>query len=159
MLKNTWLKIKGGLSESLPPHTISTWFDPITPIALDKHKIVLEVPNKFFYDWIESHYSSHIETVMGSLGLNEIKTKFIISAETGVVAKPDNEDLTPLKRSPLIPVLNKEHNFDTFIEGANNQFAKTAQRQFLKTLVNSLSTPSLYTGVPVWENPLVACYR
>ena len=126
MLKNTWLKIKEGLSESLPPHTISTWFDPITPVALDKHKIVLEVPNKFFYDWIESHYSSHIETVMGSLGLNEIKTKFIISAEIGEVVKPDNEDLTPLKRSPLIPVLNKEHNFDTFIEGANNQFAKTA---------------------------------
>ena len=36
MVKDTWLWVKEGLSEKLPAHTISTWFDPINPIALAK---------------------------------------------------------------------------------------------------------------------------
>ena len=126
MVKNTWLRVKEGLSEKLPSHTISTWFDPIKPIALEDNEFVLEVPSQFFYDWIESHYRSNIDFVLGSLGLDNIKTKFIISAE---IQKPDpteQQDQTPLKKSHLIPVLNNDHVFETFIEGANNQFAKSA---------------------------------
>ena len=81
MVKDTWLRVKEGLSEKLPSHTISTWFDPINPIALENNEFVLEVPSQFFYDWIESHYRSNIDFVLKSLGLGDIKTKFIISAE------------------------------------------------------------------------------
>ena len=126
MVKDTWLRVKEGLSEKLPAHTISTWFDPINPIALEKNEFVLEVPSQFFYDWIESHYRSNIDFVLKSLGLGDVKTKFIISAE---IQKPDpieQQDQTPSKKSHLIPVLNSDHVFETFIEGANNQFAKTA---------------------------------
>ena len=126
MVKDTWLKVKEGLSEKLPAHTISTWFEPINPIALEKNELVLEVPSQFFYDWIESHYSSNIEFVLNSLGLGDVKTKFIISAEIQKSEHTEQKDQMPLKRSPLIPVLNKDHVFETFIEGSNNQFAKTA---------------------------------
>ena len=44
MVKDTWLRVKEGLSEKLPAHTISTWFDPINPIALETNELVLEVP-------------------------------------------------------------------------------------------------------------------
>ena len=126
MVKDTWLKVKKGLSEKLPAHTISTWFEPINPIALDKKELVLEVPSQFFYDWIESHYRSNIDFVLGSLGLGDINTKFIISAETQKLEQAEQQDQTPSKKSHLIPVLNNDHVFETFIEGANNQFAKTA---------------------------------
>ena len=38
----------------------------------------------------------------------------------------EKQNLTPVKKSPLIPILNKDHSFEAFIEGSNNQFAKTA---------------------------------
>ena len=63
---------------------------------------------------------------MDSAGITGLSTKFIISAEKQEIKTDHKEDLTPTKRSPLIPVLNKEHNFESFIEGSNNQFAKTA---------------------------------
>ena len=72
MVKDTWLKIKNELSEKLPAHAISTWFEPINPIALDKQELVLEVPSQFFYDWIESHYRSNIDLVLESLGLGDV---------------------------------------------------------------------------------------
>ena len=126
MVIDTWLKIKEGLSEKLPAHTISTWFEPINPVALKNNELLLEVPNQFFYDWIESHYRSNIDFVLESLALGDVKTKFIISAETQKLDLKDQQDQTPLKKSHLIPVLNSDHVFETFIEGANNQFAKTA---------------------------------
>tara|TARA_Y100000591_G_scaffold304347_1_gene300931 strand:- start:521 stop:1858 length:1338 start_codon:yes stop_codon:yes gene_type:complete len=126
MVKDIWLKIKAGLSEKLPAHTMSTWFEPINPIALEKKELVLEVPSQFFYDWIESHYRSNIDMVLDSLGLGGVKTKFIISAEIQKPDQTEQQDQSPSKKSSLIPVLNSDHVFETFIEGANNQFAKTA---------------------------------
>ena len=63
---------------------------------------------------------------MNSVGITDLCTKFIISAEKQEIKTGHREDLTPAKKSPLIPVLNKEHKFESFIEGSNNQFAKTA---------------------------------
>jgi len=126
MAKDTWFKIKENLASQLPTHTISTWFDPINPITIEGGELVLEVPSQFFYDWIESHYRNHINKSLNNLGVNDLSTKFIISAETKEVRIEQGQDLTPTKKSPLIPVLNKEQNFESFIEGSNNQFAKTA---------------------------------
>ncbi len=126
MVKDTWLKVKEGLSDKLPAHAMSTWFDPINPIALKNDEFVLEVPSQFFFDWIESHYRSNIDFVLESLGLGNVKTRFIISAEIQKLDQTEQQNQTPSKKSPLIPVLNSDHVFETFIEGDNNQFAKTA---------------------------------
>ena len=125
MVKDIWLRVKEGLSKKLPSHTISTWFEPIDPIAFEQEELVLEVPSQFFYDWIESHYRSNIELVLKDLGLDNVKTKFIISAENQEITT-EKQDQMPSKKSSLIPVLNNDHVFETFIEGTNNQFAKTA---------------------------------
>jgi chromosomal replication initiator protein len=61
-----------------------------------------------------------------SVGEGVISTRFIISADKQEIKPDPNQDLTPTKKSPLIPVLNKDHKFELFIEGSNNQFAKTA---------------------------------
>ncbi len=126
MNKKIWGKIKMELSNQLPDHTMSTWFEPIEPLVIDKEKIVLEVPNQFFYDWIESHYRKNINRALETLGLVGVSTKFIISAEKKEIKTDSGADLTPQKKSPLIPILNKEHTLESFIEGSNNQFAKTA---------------------------------
>ena len=126
MDKEIWKKIKEELSGQLPDHTMSTWFEPIELVVVDEEKLVLEVPNQFFYDWIESHYRQNINKALESLGVVGVSTKFIISAENKEVKTDSKTDFTPQKKSPLIPILNKEHIFESFIEGSNNQFAKTA---------------------------------
>ena len=126
MAKALWKKIKGELSGQLPAHAISTWFEPIEPITKEGGELILEVPNQFFYDWIESHYRAHLNKALVSVGGGVVSTRFIISADKQDIKPDPNQDLTPTKKSPLIPVLNKDHKFELFIEGSNNQFAKTA---------------------------------
>ena len=126
MEKELWSRVKEELSGQLPGHTMSTWFEPIEPVVIDSEKMVLEVPNQFFYDWIESHYRQHINRALEHLGAVGVSTKFIISVEKKEIKTDNKTDFTPQKKSPLIPILNKEHIFESFIEGSNNQFAKTA---------------------------------
>ena len=33
-------------------------FEPIKPVALENESITLEVPSKFYYEWIDSHYGN-----------------------------------------------------------------------------------------------------
>ena len=79
MEKELWNKLKAELSNQLPGHTMSTWFEPIEPVVVDDKKMVLEVPNQFFYDWIESHYRQHINRALETLGALNVSIKFIIS--------------------------------------------------------------------------------
>ena len=55
-----WLAVYNELAETLPTHAINTWFEPISPVALSEKELVLEVPNQFFYEWIESHYKRNL---------------------------------------------------------------------------------------------------
>ena len=77
---------------------------------------MLEVPSQFFYDWIESYYRSNIDFVLKSLGLGDVRTKFIISAEIQKPDQTEQQDQTPSKVA-FNPVLNNDHVFETFIEG------------------------------------------
>ena len=135
---------------------MSTWFDPVNPITKEGKELILEVPNQFFYDWIESHYRVHLNKAMDSAGITGLSTKFIISAEKQEIKTDHKEDLTPTKRSPLIPVLNKEHNFESFIEGSNNQFAKTAAEAVAETPGKQSFNPlTIYGGTGLGKTHLL----
>ena len=51
-----WEKSKARIKTSQPQHAYSTWFDPIRSIGLSENELVLEVPNQFFFEWIDTHY-------------------------------------------------------------------------------------------------------
>ena len=59
-MDNIWFDIKRQLKSSLPAHAYNTWFEPINLIGHTNNELVLEVPNQFFYEWIESHYKNQI---------------------------------------------------------------------------------------------------
>ena len=56
-----WEKSKERIKTSQPLHAYSTWFDPIRSIGLSENELVLEVPNQFFFEWIQSHYKQIIK--------------------------------------------------------------------------------------------------
>mgnify|MGYP000889463612 CR=1 FL=1 len=75
----TWEKIKNGLGERIPQHAINTWFEPIKPIALLKNELVVEVPNQFFYEWIEAHYKQVIKRATEGVSKNGLYVRLKVS--------------------------------------------------------------------------------
>lgn len=126
MPSDTWNTIKSSLKDSLPNHAIITWFDPIKPVAISGEELVLEVPNQFFYEWIGSHYLPVLTSTISKVSNNSLKPKFIVSAEKKEVYEKNTSQLSSKKLFKESPNLNSGYTFETFIEGSNNQFAKTA---------------------------------
>jgi len=123
-----WGKIRNSLQGTLPVHAFDAWFEPIKAIALNGNELVLEVPNQFFYEWIESHYKAKLASVLNNEGLKEILIKYTVSAEQELIPSVIQEEKTITRASPrkAHSNLNKNYTFATCIEGPHNQFAKAA---------------------------------
>ena len=76
-----WQKSKELLKTAQPQHAYSTWFDPIKSIALSEEELVLEVPNQFFFEWIQTHYKDIIKEDVEAVYLGKIKIKYTVSPE------------------------------------------------------------------------------
>jgi chromosomal replication initiator protein len=49
--------------------SFKTWFEPIRPVRLENNALTIQVPNKFFYEWLEEHYVSLLKmTIRKELG-------------------------------------------------------------------------------------------
>jgi len=58
--KDIWVVALAHLKENLPRHAINAWFEPIKSIGFSDKEIIIEVPNQFFCEWIESHYKKEL---------------------------------------------------------------------------------------------------
>ena len=57
---DSWNKVKENLKNKQPQHAYATWFEPLVCIGLNDKSLVVEVPNQFFFEWIQSHYKEII---------------------------------------------------------------------------------------------------
>ena len=49
----SWNKVKVSLKKTQPQHAYATWFEPLVCIGLNGHDLIIEVPNQFFFEWIQ----------------------------------------------------------------------------------------------------------
>ena len=122
-----WYSVHRDLEKKLPGHAINAWFDPIVPLSFGNNTFVLEVPNQFFLEWIESHYRDDILRSIERLFSEHVKYKFLVKKEKKTKemeeAKYDGAARLKIKK---FNNLNLKYTFDNFIVGSNNEFAKTA---------------------------------
>ena len=70
-----WKEAKQTLKKTQPGHAYSTWFEPIKSIGLNDGTLLLELPNQFFYDWIQSHYLDVIDRACAAIHKENIVIK------------------------------------------------------------------------------------
>lgn len=57
------------IRKNINARSFKTWFEPIKPIKLKEEALTIQVPNKFFYEWLEEHYVSLLKkTIRKELG-------------------------------------------------------------------------------------------
>jgi len=152
-----WRAVYNELAETLPTHAISTWFEPVFPVALSEKELVLEVPNQFFYEWIESHYKQNLVKALSKSSEHDVGFKFIVSAKkTDLTENIDSQPKQKKQNGFLRPLLNNNYSFEKFIEGSNNQFAKNAAISVASDPGNSSFNPLIvYGGVGLGKTHLI----
>ena len=124
--KTLWNKLKKEIKESTNERMFNTWIEPIKPIALNRNNLILELPNQFFYEWIETHYKNQFEKIIKEKTKEEINIKFTVGVENvsnKVEKRTEHKKEAPAQKNTN---LNKKYVFSNFIEGGCNQFAKAA---------------------------------
>ncbi|SVB16345.1 uncharacterized protein METZ01_LOCUS169199, partial [marine metagenome] len=156
MPDKTWKKIKTELGENIPQHAINTWFEPIRPIILSKNELVVEVPNQFFYEWIESHYKQVIRKATERVSKNGLYVRLTVSNKEQKIEEQEEQNRAAPKENPVSPQLNRGYTFESFIEGANNQFAKSATQAVAEAPGKQAFNPLIiYGGVGLGKTHLL----
>lgn len=66
---SVWSSCLQTIRRSVNNQSFRTWFEPIKPIRLENNALTIQVPNKFFYEWLEEHYVSLLKsTIRKELG-------------------------------------------------------------------------------------------
>jgi|TARA_B110000438_G_scaffold19408_1_gene17900 chromosomal replication initiator protein len=153
-----WEEILEKINGKLPAHAINTWFNPIVPVGLTGSELLLEVPNQFFYEWIDSHYKKEFLELMPRVNGESLGYRFIVSTDQAK-RKIENFGESPRKQKnldELAPTINKRYVFDSFIEGSNNEFAKSAAESVAENPGNSSFNPLIiYGGVGLGKTHLL----
>ena len=159
--KTLWNKILVELKNSQPKHAYSTWFVPIRSIALNNDTLLLELPNQFFYEWIQSHYKQAIERASNATSKKELQIKFTVSPESPTLKTSNTEPLgqegNPEKKAPQKPkTLNEQYTLSSFIQGAHNEFAKAAAKNVTENPGDQSFNPLvIYGGVGMGKTHLL----
>ncbi|HTO36224.1 MAG TPA: chromosomal replication initiator protein DnaA [Flavobacterium sp.] len=98
--ENCLLFIKDNIQEQ----AYRTWFEPIRSVELKDNALSIQVPSKFFYEWLEEHYVKLLKVALTrELGTNAKLLYKIKMENTYGNKQPFTEQLPSISRSPLKP--------------------------------------------------------
>ena len=76
-----WKNCLSFIKDNIQPQAFKTWFEPIEAVKLSDNVLSIQVPSKFFYEWLEEHYVSLLKTALiQELGL-EARLVYVIKME------------------------------------------------------------------------------
>lgn len=69
--EHVWENCTEKIRNEINAQSFKTWFEPIKPVKLENSVLTIQVPNKFFYEWLEEHYVTILKnTIRRELGEN-----------------------------------------------------------------------------------------
>ncbi len=155
-MEDFWPQVLETIKGQVNINSFETWIKPIHCQAIDEKKIVLEVPNNFFRDWVAEHY---VQTIKGVL--YELTGKdYSVSLQVKKV-KPPHLKEAPVKDDKggdedlASRMFNPRYTFDNFVIGAGNQFAHAASQAVADTPGRRYNPLFVYGGVGLGKTHLL----
>src|SRR5258706_7006610 len=126
-MSELWQGVLTQLRERLGVQNFDTWVKPIRVRETTDEEITLEVPNKFFRDWLSEHFLGAIHECFASPGHKSLKVSMVVTQKLqSAVAPAEKKAEREPARAPRVNNLIPKYNFENFVVGASNQFAHAA---------------------------------
>ena len=161
-LEFVWENILDAVRSSITEQTYATWFEPIRPVSITDFETTIEVPSKFYYEWIDSHYKNVILGAIKKETGNDVQLNFKIAGKNnGEQTNQKNQVKNILLSGKARDYdrgskLSGRYVFNTFVEGPNNQFARAAALSVAKSPGQTSFNPLLiYGGVGLGKTHLM----
>lgn len=150
-LEEAWKIHLRELESSVNKQSFDTWIRPLTLLSPTGKDAVFGVPNKFFVDWMNEHYTESIRKNLRRLMANDgLEVSFSI------------QEASPIPLASLIRErrskdrqLQSKYVFDSFVVGASNQFAHAASQKVAEQPGEIYNPFFIYGGVGLGKTHLL----
>ena len=112
--ESVWNNCLDFIKDNIQEQAFKTWFMPIKAIELTENALYIQVPSKFFYEWLEEHYVKILKVALTKQLGAEAKLLYKIQMEnTNGTKQPYTEQLPSTQRGPVkpqeldVPIQNK----------------------------------------------------
>ena len=120
---SVWDECLSFIKDNIKPQAYKTWFDPIKPVKLSGEVLTIQVPSKFFYEWLEEHYIKLLRVALvRELGkdaklIYDVRMENTYSSNRPQIVKIPSSNRDPLKPQKIsVPVeVNKRELRNPFV--------------------------------------------
>tara|TARA_R110002012_G_scaffold187203_1_gene354089 strand:- start:10792 stop:12219 length:1428 start_codon:yes stop_codon:yes gene_type:complete len=112
--QSVWGNCLEFIKDNIQPQAYKTWFEPIVAVKFTDNALSIQVPSKFFYEWLEEHYVKILKVALTKQLGENAKLVYIIKMENTYGNKqPFTERIPSSNRSAVkaqdvdIPLNNK----------------------------------------------------
>lgn len=157
-IEEIWEKSLSIIEEKVGSNIFELWFRPIKPLQIKEQQVTLEVPNRFFKEWIEDYYPILVNEVIEKILGHPVTLKYKISEKEApdikrMEAKLENRKTRLASRGIY---LNPKYTFENFVSGPSNQFAQAAAKAVSDSPGKVYNPLFIYGGVGLGKTHLLS---
>jgi len=114
--QSVWNNCLSFIKDNIQPQAYKTWFEPIQAVKLSEQALSIQVPSKFFYEWLEEHYVKILKVSLTKELGEHAKLVYVIKMENTYGNKqPFTEKIPSSNRSTSV----KAQNVDFTLKNKN----------------------------------------
>lgn len=150
-----WQGVLRELKERVGKQNFDTWIKPIRMCDGGRGEVLLEVPNKFFRDWVAEHFLAEIRQTMTTRLPQNIRVTLRVNQELQTNQDADKPEEKERARPKRFNNLMPKYNFENFVVGASNQFAHAASLAVANQPGEHYNPLFIYGGVGLGKTHLI----
>ncbi len=167
-LSQVWNRMLIEIEKNLSRPSFETWLKSTRPVSLTGNTIVIEVPNDFTKDWLESRYRQSILGIIKNITGEKYNITFVIASSVDSLLdnpadlqlsqplnlrhdNPKNFNYKNYQGSPL----NPRYTFESFVVGNCNRLAHAASLAVAEAPSRAYNPLFIYGGVGLGKTHLL----
>lgn len=156
-LEDIWNRSLSIIEKKVGANAFELWFKPIKLSQIKDNTATLEIPNRFFRDWVEDYYPTLINEVIEEITGQTVTLKFKIAEKEDSAIKKIDARLEGRKQRLASKgiYLNPKYTFASFVTGQSNQFAHAAAMAVSDSLGKAYNPLFIYGGVGLGKTHLI----
>ena len=117
-----WNNCLSFIKDNIQPQAYKTWFEPIIPVKLTDDVLSIQVPSKFFYEWLEEHYINLLKLSLNKELGEDAKLVYIIKMENSFGSTKSFTEKIPSSNSSSILTQNATTPINRSVPELKNPF-------------------------------------
>jgi len=161
-MEATWTRVTDVLREKIGGQNLETWFRPALFLGVHDTRALLQLPNKFFVDWISDHYQTALlESLKEVIGpeLGGIVLRVNPNPQGELFARAERRADPTIEEVPRRTArrggLVLRYTFANFVVGASNKFAHAAAESVANKPGEHYNPLFIYGGVGLGKTHLI----